>query len=837
VPPRAGLNSPPVSYVLNEYIWPRAVAEVDLRSLRGEERATSYYCGVGGVVTTSWSRRISIGAGLAVLMAATIFFGLQQDPTSFDDAYITYRYARNIALGRGFVYNVGERVLGTTTPMYTLLLAGLSFIWPDIPRLSHSIGLLAWMLCVPVIYGVGRVTGRERMGMAAAAFVGFNPLFLGILGMETPLYVLLALSTFYFYLREQPIWAALCAGLAFLTRWDGILVVGVFLFAEMLKNKGRFSRAGLVCAAIIIPWLAYSCVTFGSLLPNSFFAKVGQGWNPRLGGAEIGPFGRGLAVIATSAYAQNRLFLLLPIFAVVGFFSVFYRKVKWWPLLLWTMTYIGAFVALGVLQFPWYYPPLVPTFALLTAEGIEAVAQYLSLHLTRTAGQVAVMTALCALCLLPNVDWLVKSQRRGIDPHSATYLEVARWLQTHTPPDSSVALLEIGIIGFYSDRTVVDTMGLVSPEMVGHLGNWLQTLQFAVNHYWPDYVVALQRTAWVGVVHEPWFEEAYVLEATIKNSADPVAPVHIYRRRAGFPRREFALDSPQDAWFDRVFVLRQIQVAEHRVGRGDDLHVQLTWEALADIHADYRFQFDLVNTSDGQRWMLASDLQPMRGGNPTAQWRRGDHIIDTHSLRVPAEVSAGSYLLQLVVIREDGPPSVSDSAGNELGYTVAGPIQIGGGQMAAREPNYPVAATFGDNISLVGYDLDRPGNGSNLLVTLYWKATDPVSNDYTAFVHLLSPEDKLIAQHDSSPLLPTSLWIPGTRVIDLHTLALPSGLAPSYYEIRVGLYHWPDLERVPIVSSGCLDAANDTLLVAYISFDRSQGPSESTCSRVHWIGN
>ncbi len=43
-----------------------------------------------------------------------------------DDAYITFRYARNLVRGTGFVYNPGERVLGTTTPLYTLVLAALA---------------------------------------------------------------------------------------------------------------------------------------------------------------------------------------------------------------------------------------------------------------------------------------------------------------------------------------------------------------------------------------------------------------------------------------------------------------------------------------------------------------------------------------------------------------------------------------------------------------------------------------------------------------------------------------------------------------------------------------
>jgi hypothetical protein len=55
---------------------------------------------------------------LIVLMLLTFFMGMKKHPATFDDAYITYRYARNISVGRGFVYNEGESVLGTTTPPF-----------------------------------------------------------------------------------------------------------------------------------------------------------------------------------------------------------------------------------------------------------------------------------------------------------------------------------------------------------------------------------------------------------------------------------------------------------------------------------------------------------------------------------------------------------------------------------------------------------------------------------------------------------------------------------------------------------------------------------------------
>jgi hypothetical protein len=786
-------------------------------------------------MTSSRNRQaLWIALGLAGLMSATLVFGFRQHGSSFDDAYITYRYARNIALGRGFVYNVGESVLGTTTPLYTLLLAGLSLIWPDLPLLSHTVGVLAWMLCVPLTYGIGQVGRPRTVGIAAAAFIAVNPLFLNVLGMETTLYILLILSTFYLHLREQPSWAALCAGLAFLMRWDGILVVGVFLFAELLKERKTFFRASLVCMSIIVPWLAYSFVTFGSVFPNSFFAKVGQGWNQGLGGAEIGSFGRGLWLLADSMYSENHLFILLPIFAVLGLLSVLLNRARWWPLLLWTMTYLGGYIALGVLRFGWYYTPLAPALALLVAEGIELATRPPSLRFGSRARLVTFTTLLLVLCLLPNIDLLLRSRRTEMDVHSATYVQVGEWLKTHTPPSSSVALLEIGIIGFFSDRTVIDTMGLVSPEMVGHLENWRQTLEFAINYYWPDYVVALERTAWADIVNEPWFKEAYSLQTQIENDADPVAPASIYRLREGFPLGEFALDSKRVGSFLGGFALRKFQVVEDRTTQGGSLHVQLTWRAQSDINADYRWHFDLVNASDGQEWMLATELQPMRGGNPTHQWLEGDTVVDAHTLAVPDYVPAGYYLLKLVVIGQDGAVARSTSGDTTVGDVVVGPIRIGNDLVNRREPAYPVAVSFADNVHLMGYDLETAPD-STLSPTFYWQASSDVARDYTVFVHLLSPEGDLVAQHDSPPRLPTSLWVPGIQVRDFRTLILPTPLPSAVYQMRVGLYHWPDMERVPVTASGCLDAANDAVRVGQISFGNGQALDRPTCPDTHLI--
>src|SRR5512147_2730340 len=68
-------------------------------------------------------RDLAIGAFCVVLAILT---GLAFAPFTYDDGYITYRYADNLSLGRGLVFNPGENVLGTTAPMFAVLLAGLT---------------------------------------------------------------------------------------------------------------------------------------------------------------------------------------------------------------------------------------------------------------------------------------------------------------------------------------------------------------------------------------------------------------------------------------------------------------------------------------------------------------------------------------------------------------------------------------------------------------------------------------------------------------------------------------------------------------------------------------
>ncbi|HEX9595332.1 MAG TPA: hypothetical protein VF982_00500, partial [Anaerolineales bacterium] len=73
------------------------------------------------------ANRLAILLPVAIILLA-FAARLIPGPRTIDDAYITFRYARNILAGNGLVYNPGERVLGTTTPLFAFLLAALGAV-------------------------------------------------------------------------------------------------------------------------------------------------------------------------------------------------------------------------------------------------------------------------------------------------------------------------------------------------------------------------------------------------------------------------------------------------------------------------------------------------------------------------------------------------------------------------------------------------------------------------------------------------------------------------------------------------------------------------------------
>ena len=190
-----------------------------------------------------------------------------------DDAYITFRYARNLLLGRGFVYNPGEHVLGTSTPLYTLLLALHAWLSGlDVVRCAWLLGMLSLWIGAGLLYEIGE--GSSRPTAIAASLIYLSLPFLRLMvGMESFFLLALTIAPVWSFQRGREGAAAVLCGLLVLVRIEMVFLA--FLLATYaLITRRRFPTWIWPAAAIPAIWFAWAVYYFGSPLPNSAFAKL-----------------------------------------------------------------------------------------------------------------------------------------------------------------------------------------------------------------------------------------------------------------------------------------------------------------------------------------------------------------------------------------------------------------------------------------------------------------------------------------------------------------------------------------------------------------------------------
>jgi hypothetical protein len=84
------------------------------------------------------------------------------------------------------------------------------------------------------------------------------------------------------------------------------------------------------------------------------------------------------------------------------------------------------------------------------------------------------------------------------------------------------------------------------------------------------------------------------------------------------------------------------------------------------------------------------------------------------------------------------------------------------------------------------------------------------------FVHLLDADGRLVAQHDGPPMegrYPATAWLPGDVVPDVHRIALGPDTPAGTYQLQVGMYGWPSLERLPIWDEHGVEQINGVIVL------------------------
>lgn len=448
----------------------------------------------------------SILLPLVYLAAVTALIYRLFSGWAYDDPFITYRYAYNLSHGLGPVYNAGERVLSTTTPLFALLLGVLAHLWPDLPHLANLIGAFSLALGGLFLWDLAQSWETPLAGWAGLLLYPTFPLLATTLGSETPLYLALCLGAFASYARQRYGWAATCSALALLARPDGALVP-LLLGADYLLRGQRAIpwRAVLLFLVLALPWFVFAWSFYGSPLPVTLFAKQQQGSM-----AVSQRFAAGF-LAHVQDYAHQPQYWLEALLALAGLAYLVTAARRWTLLLAWTLLYFTAYSLLGVSRYYWYYAPLVPGFVALVGLGITGIIHFLAKQVRSragdrgdsalqrlTVGSLTPWTLLAiavtgALAIAQLTDLL--QIRRNPDRRAAVYQDVGRWLEANTRPGDRVGALEVGIIGYYTRRPMVDFAGLLQPEVAAQLPigtSYQDAALWALEQYRPEYLVLIK---------------------------------------------------------------------------------------------------------------------------------------------------------------------------------------------------------------------------------------------------------------------------------------------------------------------------------------------------------
>ncbi len=473
--------------------------------------------------------------------AATGTFGFP-----LDDAWIHAQFARNIVLGNGFSYNPGVPASGSTAPLWTFVSA-TGFLLTGDPVLGAKVmGVLFLGLTVFLVYFIVRaITGDGREALFAAVIAASLPrlLWASVSGMEVTLAVSLSLAGILTHIlysntsdKRQYLSTALF-GLATLARPEcgiffGAALLDRTLVRVLIRWRGLAAREWAVpmllhvglFALVLLPFLVFS-KRFGiGFLPNTAYAKA-LFWNRGLISAFIKssplellksltvyPFNYYLSFLEESSRNNPVLFAMV----AFGFFkltlSMPYGR---------TTRYQSFILPLAVILFPLvmgivapfgeasfqegrYAAPVAPLMLIVGTIGIYSAASYGA----RIFSEAKFMGSPARLVLERSLIWFLMAltllaQGRNVWYQSKIYgkevaniedmqVTLGRWIDQNLPRDAVIAVNDVGAIAYFSQRKVLDTVGLISPEVLAYRreGQSADTAMFSLlESERPDYAV------------------------------------------------------------------------------------------------------------------------------------------------------------------------------------------------------------------------------------------------------------------------------------------------------------------------------------------------------------
>lgn len=424
---------------------------------------------------------------LAVLLYAVAAGTMSAGRFPLDDSWIHQTYARNLALTGRWDFVPGVPSAGSTSPFYTLLLAAgyalrLPYlVWTQVIgaatlALAGVVGAHMADRLFPTLKRAGLLTGL-------ALVLAWHLIWAAASGMETMLFGALCMAVLYLAwcagdgppIRQfgQGVAFGMLGAILVATRPEGVLLLGMIGVAMLVaRPQGTWAGVGAWAggAALggvlgLMPYMLLNLSLNGSPLPTTFSAKQNQAALLIAQG-----FGYNLLRMIEPLTAGGQL-LLVPgvIIFVVSRLRALRREDALLVMvpLLWSLALIVLYAARlpAPYQHGRYVIPALPPFIVIGVGATLTLAtrryrRMLDRVMVRSLGLTAVGVFAVYAVIGANVFavdvWRIESDM----------VVAANWLAGNVAPDDLLAVHDIGAVGYFAPRPVLDIGGLVSPETI-----------------------------------------------------------------------------------------------------------------------------------------------------------------------------------------------------------------------------------------------------------------------------------------------------------------------------------------------------------------------------------
>lgn len=410
--------------------------------------------------------------GLSAVLLALLTYMAYQNAFIQDDAFISFRYARNLVNGHGLVWNPGERVEGYTNFLWTLLMAIPIALGYGPVFFSQVIGVILFTGSLVFTYlAAASIFSSRPAGLVTAVLLGTNFTFSSYAtgGLETQLQAFLVIASFYCLVRIQrkpasclyyPLLSIISA-LSLLTRMDSAIPLAVIYITLLLElynpvntNPEKTKILGLLClpvGLVIISWLVWKTFYYGSILPNTYYVKAQ--------GQSVDIFWLGFLYLLT--FFQS-YFLTPFLFIGIRFSKRFFSDSALRTLVIIIIIWCAYIIYVGgdFMEFR-FMVPILPLFFISLWKVISSLAdKYLEIFLVImvVAGSIHHQTTFTYTEGIETIDAL-NHHVLGI---SENWIGVGEKLYTlfGQSEDVTIAVTAAGAIPYYSQLPTIDILGL-----------------------------------------------------------------------------------------------------------------------------------------------------------------------------------------------------------------------------------------------------------------------------------------------------------------------------------------------------------------------------------------